>query len=381
MQIDTAGTYRLIYSAEDECGNETQAERQVIVEARPTATVYGAEWAGGSSPLWARTDAAADFADPVAAVVNGNGSSPFDDIMPWSGMEIVEDVIAGTLVKIPKYWYKWTRDGASMKLQIANGAQDGFSVSPAHADRGDGKGERDFVYVGRYHCASDYKSTSGVQPVANKTRDAFRQGIHGLGSDIWQYDFAMYWTIAMLYLVEYANWNTQETIGYGCGTDSLANEGSTDAMVYHTGTDAATRQTYGNVQYRHIEGLWSNMFDWCDGIYFSGANTYCIKNPADFSDTAGGTLVGTRATSSDYISAFFDPSAQDFEYALYPNATQGSSSTHICDYCYYHSFGVVLRVGGYFSSRNQYYGLFYLGGGSSASFSYSGIGSRLQKLP
>ena len=163
--------------------------------------IYGAEWDGSSSPAWTRTDDSADFADPSPAVSNGNGSSPFDDCMPWSGMKRVEDSEAGTLVEIPKFWYKWTRTGSAMKLQIADSEVDGFFVSPAHADRGDGTGERDVVYVGAYHCDSNYKSTTGMIPKVSMTRANFRTNIHNLGNNVWQWDYAMYWTIMMLYLV------------------------------------------------------------------------------------------------------------------------------------------------------------------------------------
>lgn len=345
--------------------------------------IYGAEWAGTSSPIWTRTDDAALFSDPVAAVNNGNGSSPFDTLMPWAGM-VREERTGGTMVKIPKYWYKWTRDGAKMKLQIANYAAEGFLTSPAHADRGDGVGERDYVYVGAYHCASDYKSKTGVTPIASITRATARTNIHNLGSTIWQYDYAMYWTIMMLYLVEYANWNSQAVIGYGCGNgSSVENNGLCDAMTYHTGTNAASRTIYGHVRYRYIEGLWDNVMDWCDGIYFAGTNNasvYCIKNPANFSDSSGGTLVGARATSSKYISGWTNPTASGYEYALYPNAVSGSESTYVCDYCYYDSSGVVLFVGGAYY-QDQSYGAFCLYGGSGASYSVALIGSRIMELP
>lgn len=347
-------------------------------------TIYGAEWDGTSTTAWTRTDAAAGFTDPVPAVSNGNGSSPFDNCMPWSGMERVEDSEAGTLVKIPKFYYKWTRSGATMKLQIADGPIDGFLVSPAHADRGDGSGERDLVYVGAYHCSTnDYKSTTGVLPKGNITRSTARTSIHNLGSKIWQWDYAMLWTIQMLYLVEYANWNSQVKIGYGCGNNSSTeNAGACDAMSYHTGTNASSRTTYGHTRYRWIEDLWGNVLDWCDGIYFSGSNVYCIKNPSSFSDSSGGTLVGTRATSSNYISAYTNPTVSGFEWALYPSAVNGSASTYVCDNCHcdYGPSGVVFRVGGnYFQGQDR--GLFCLDGYSSASYSGRGIGCRLMKLP
>lgn len=349
--------------------------------------IYGAEWDGSSSPAWTRTDDAANFSDPSPAVNNGNGSSPFDNILPWSGMRRVEDAEAGTLVEIPKFYYKWTRDGAKMKLQISASQFNGSFVSPAHADRGDGKGERNLVYVGAYHCAtSTYKSTTGVKPQASTTRANFRTNIHNLGSTIWQYDFAMYWTIMMLYLVEYADWNSQAKIGYGCGNNSSAeNNGRTDSMTYHTGTDASSRTTYGHVRYRYIEGLWDNVVDWCDGIYFSSTDVYCIKNPANFSDTSGGTLVGTRPTNNAEIKAWNNPSASGFEYALYPSEVVNDSNykTYACDQCHYSSLsssGVTLYIGSYYS-QGQAYGAFYMRGSSSASTSTAYIGSRLQKLP
>lgn len=343
--------------------------------------IYGVSWNGSSTTKWTRTDDAEGFADPVAAVNNGNGSSPFDDLLPWSGMEIVEDAECGTLVSIPKYWYKWTKTDAQMTLQISDSAQDGFYVSPAHADRGDGNGERDVVYVGRYHCGSDYKSSADT-PLASITRATARTNIHNLGGNVWQYDFAMYWTIMMLYLVEYADWNSQNTIGYGCGNNSAKEaQGATDVMTYHTGTIAAKRTTYAvGIQYRYIEGLWSNVFDWCDGIYFLKANVYAIKNPSNFSDTDNGTEIGTRPTSSNYISTWSMPSATGFEYALYPSAVGGSASTYVCDYCIYNSLGVVLDVGGAYTTH-QNRGAFALFGSNMASGANGAIGCRLQKLP
>ena len=374
------GTTTVTVSAADD-GNYTAGSASLSVQVQ-FSEIYGVEWDGTRPTVWSRTDAAEPFTDPEPAVNNGTGSSPFDDIMPWSGMVTSEDPEAGTLVAIPKFWYKWTRSGNGMKLQISNGPEDGFFVSPAHADRGDGYGERDVIYVGRYHCGSNYKSQTGGQPATNITRAAARTGIHALGADIYQWDWATRWTIMMLYLVEYANWNSQAAIGYGCSpSGSKFNMGLTDAMQYHTGTSAASRTTYGCCQYRHIEGLWDNVYDWVDGIYFSGANVYCILNPDDYSDTTGGTLVGHRATNSGWISAWTDPSTVDgYEWALYPDAVNGSESTFVTDYCNYNASGVVMLAGGNYG-QYQSLGLFFAGGSGAASYSGGFVGSRLHKLP
>ena len=350
-------------------------------------SIYGVQWDGSSTTVLSRTDAAANFTNPVPYVSGSNNyGSPFDSLMPWSGIERVTVTAAGELVKIPKFWYKTTFSGSTFKLQIADGEADGFSVAPAFMDRGDGKGERDYAYVGRYHCSSsNWKSATGVTPKVSVTRDAARSGIHGLGNDVWQWDYAMLTTIWMLYLVEYANWNSQAVIGGGCSqttstSSAVFNCGGTDSMPYHTGTVSANHTDYGDCQYRYIENLWGNCYDWCDGIYFSSANVYVTKNPSSFSDTAGGTLVGTRPTSGGYISAWSKSNVSGFDWFMYPSAVAGSDSTYIPDYCNYSASGVVLRVGGdYYQSQNH--GLFFLGGSSAASYSYASIGSRLQYLP
>lgn len=346
------------------------------------AHIYGVEWDGSSTTKWIRTDDSQYFVDPQSAINNGNGFSPFDNIYPWAGMVIINDATAGTLVSIPKFWYKWTKNGSAMKLQIADAPVDGFHVSPAHMNRGDGKGERDVVYVGRYHCASTYKSTSGVAPIRNKTRSECRTSIGNLGSTIWQMDYAMIWTIRMLYLVEYANWNSQATIGYGCGNgSSVVNTGYTDSMVYCSGTTQASKTTYGNgTQYRHIEGLWENVFDWCDGIYFNGTNVYGILNPSNFSDTQNGTFLGTRPITDSYATAMYIPSANGFDWALYPSAGNGSANTYITDGVNFAQNGVCLAVGSlYYKALN--FGLFFTGGDNTISTANNFISSRLMVLP
>ena len=303
------------------------------------AVIYGAEWDGTSTSKWSRTDAAAGFTDPNPAVSNGTGSSPFDSIQPWAGMT-KEERTGGTMVKIPKYYYKWTKSGARMKLQISMDYFAGSHVSPAHADRGDGKGERSVVYVARYHCAtSDLKSRTGEVPKGVDSMGSIgmedaRVQIHNMGANIWQYDFAMYWTIMMLYLVEFADWDGKKTIGYGCTgvSQPKVRSGFTDAMKYHTGTNAANRTTYGTVQYRNIEGLWSEAKNFCDGIRFEGTNVYCIKNPSNFSSTVGGTKIGTFTKSFGYIKAFSVPTENGFEYALIPSDFSGSVETYVCSY-------------------------------------------------
>lgn len=340
--------------------------------------IYGVSWAGTSATTLTRTDAAAGFADPVPAINNGSGSSPFDSCMPWSGM-VKENRTGGVMVKIPKFWYKLTQNGSGVKIQIADGPVEGFSVSPAHMDRGDGKGERDYVYVGRYHCASDYKSKTGVKPVASITRSSARSSIHNLGTNIWQCDFAMRFTIWLLYIVEFADWDSQTKIGYGCGNNSATeNMGYTDSMQYHTGTTLSSRTTYGaSTQYRWIEGLLDNVYDWCDGCYYDSNGLNIILNPSSFSDSGGGTLAGSL--TSGYPSALSVKSVSGIFPLFVPSASSGSTTTYIPDNWNFSASHPCLYVGGDYG-QNLDRGMFYVSydgtSGSSAD-----IGCRLQELP
>lgn len=342
------------------------------------AHIYGASWDGTSTTKWSRTDEAAEFTDPVP-YIDGSSSygSPFDSLQPWAGMTVSERT-GGTMVSIPKFWYKLTQNGSGMSIQIADRAVEGYSVSPAHIDRGDGHGERDVVYVGRYHCASDYKSKTGSFPLTSRPRSSNRSDIHNLGSTIWQSDFAMRFTIWLLYIVEFCDWNSQDAIGYGCGNNSSKESmGYTDSMPYHTGTIQSHHAVYGcGTQYRNIEGLWDNVFDWCDGCYYNSNGLYIILNPSKFSDSSGGTAVGVPSTG--YPSAFTVKTTGGFSLFI-PTTEGGSGSTYSCDYWYFGSSTPCLYVGGDFNEE-PHFGMFTVIC-ISDSIGSTNIGCRLQELP
>ena len=375
---DTTGTATIKVKVAESANYLAPADKDVPVKAQ-FVTIYGVEWDWTSSgpTKGTRTDAAAGFSDPNPAVNNGNGSSPFDNLMPWAGM-VKETRTGGVMVKEPKYWYKWTKTGKKLKLQIADGPVEGFHVDPVNMDRGDGLGELNFSYIARYHCASGtYKSETNKAQQVSITRSAARTSIHNLGANIWQMDFAQMWYVGMLFLVEFADWNG-ERIGRGCSASgSKENNGKTDAMQYHTGTTAANRDTYGYTQYRNIEGWWDNVYDWMDGCYYNSNGLNVIKNPNQFSDSANGTLVGKPVAG--YPSDFTIPTQSGLEWALFPSAAAGSTTNYVPDIWDFGGSYPCLRHGGFYN-RNQNHGPFcvnYYG----ASGTYSNIGCRLQERP
>lgn len=345
--------------------------------------VYGAVWDGSSSTKWTRTDDSSDFSEPVPYVLNATSyGSPFDNILPWSGMVRSTDVDAGEVVAIPKFYYKWTFSGNSIGLQISPNKKSGFYVSPAHMDRRDGNGERDFVYVGRYHSSDgNLRSITNAVPRVSNTIEKFRTSIHSLGSNVWQNDYTVRVTIWMLYLVEYADWDSQSSIGYGCGNDtSRYVSGRTDSMPYHTGTNKSSKTTYGVTQYRHIEGLWDNVYDFCDGVKFQASNIYSTINPNEFATDTGTDVGFSRATSSGYIKRFNQSVVNGLEWFIYPTEVGGTSSTYVPDYCSHANGERILNCGGYYSN-NQNFGMFYLNGAYTSTSSSVQVGSRIMVLP
>lgn len=342
---------------------------KIVVETPPI--IYGVVWDGTSTTSLTRTDAAAGFPAPSPAVSNGSGSSPFDNIYPWSGMVRVTDDIAGELVAIPKFYYKWTKRGLQLSLQISPQKLSGFYTSPAHADRGDGCGERDIVYIGRYYCGTDYKSINEHTKLGSDC-SIMRSGIHSLGDKYWQSDYAMRLTVQMLYLVEFASWDSQAQIGHGVSTYEYSPcVGLTDVMTYHTGTIASARDGHGATQYRNIENLWGSAYEWMDGCYYDGSNLRVVMNPNNYDTADGGTIIGSPM--SGWIVAMNVAEANGVQW-IFPSESNTANLGCIPDRQTYGTAAGNLVCGGYGSDAQN--GLF-----CSYVYTSTNTSSRLQKLP
>jgi hypothetical protein len=234
------------------------------------------------------------------------------------------------MVEIPKFWFKITKDGDALHFQIATYPAEGFLVSPAHMDREDGVGERDYVYMSRYFVGLDCISKPNTMPGTVSTK-------HGSYTEnFYHFDFAMFWTTRLLYIVEFANWDSQNCIGYGGG--GIVKTGYTDTMPYHTGTMLESRTQYGaSTQYRYMEGLWDNVYYYPNGIKHdylkSGDNYwyYYIKITNRLDNTGYGPIYSRP--NSGYIKSFTQYKSDDPKYAwAWLPTTGGSESTCVPDY-------------------------------------------------
>lgn len=320
--------------------------------------------------------------EPKPAVGRSAGSSPFDAFLPWSGMKECNlnnagDVTAWkgdsgfsrsnnfTMVFIPEFYVAAKRNGTKQYFYVSDKPKNGMTKHP-----GSGK------YIGKYHIGSQIVSKSGVSPLVNYSRSWFRTGAKNSNSKFHLYDFATYCAIIFLYIVEFADWNCQKKIAYGRanGQSSVVTSGKTDTMVYHTGT-AGSRISDGAAacQYRWIENLWGNVYQWVDGFNANGTTVYYCTDPSKYADdtTTGYTKIGTLPASG-WIK---DLTVTD-NGLLIPKTTGGSDSTYIPDYAYSSSGWLVLCVGGFWSNGSSA-GLLCFSADSASSDSSSNVSARL----
>lgn len=319
--------------------------------------------------------------EPKPAVGSGSGSSPFDAYAPWNGMKECNLNASGavtawkgdsgfsrsnalTMVFIPVFYVAQKRSGTKQYFYVSDKPKTGMTKHP-----GSGK------YVGRYHMNSGEYSISSPYPWVNITRLTARNKAKSVGSKFHLYDFATYCAIIFLYVVEFADWNCQNKIAYGRVNQSSAiTSGKTDTMVYHTGT-AGSRISDGaaECQYRWIENLWGNVYQWVDGFNANGTTVYYCTDPSKYADdtATGYTKIGTLPASGHIKDLIVTDNG-----LLIPKTTGGSETTYIPDYMWSSSGWRVLCVGGDWSYGANA-GLLCFFANNASSNSNSSISARL----
>lgn len=344
---------------------------------------YAVQWHYGlEMPQLSRGGAAAAFSSPSPAEgTSGSGSSPFDNIAPWSGMEIYVDVngtpqkyAAGmslttndVLVKIPEFYYKAKKDTAKQMWTwaISPTAKTGYEKHP-----GSGR------YVGRYHTggsSSGVYSRSGVSPLVNTSQTNFRTYSANKGTGWHMMDMATWSAIQLLYLVEFADFDSQTVLGKGWNTGSIGTMGGTDSAAYHT-----VKATGAHNQYRWIEDPFSNCYDWIDGFVGSNStDTYAAAKDSYAGGHEDLTALGFKLPSSGAIHGFGYSDAAPW--AFIPDTASGSDyTTYVCDRVRSNSSLYPAFVGGGYYD-NAGCGFFCVYAYNSASGTGGLLGSRLLK--
>lgn len=207
--------------------------------------IYGVKRAlnNNTSPLWTRIYASqtlvANATHDGSAVVND-----FDNIYPWSDIksynyDTTNHVITAwygdanfkfdgsngeVLTRIPAFYWKRYRDDDYEYILISKASREGFNYSPAFS-------------VGRYDSSFDgtnLHSISGANPEVSRNISSFRTLSKAVDTGFGQLDYH-YFLLQMLYLVEYASYNSQDKLGKGI--TSMRINGSDKALVAETGVN------------------------------------------------------------------------------------------------------------------------------------------------
>jgi hypothetical protein len=251
--------------------------------------------------------------------------------------------------------------------------------------------EQECIYVGAYKTSAQYtsthKSVSGDIPLVSGTRATFRAKAKEKGSGWYMIDISTISAIQMLYLVEFANNNSQALIGRGYvdGNSAKINTGSCDVVPNltgrPTGTDGKT-----DVVYRGMEGLWGNIWEYVDGIIVKSGSYYISNDPSVYGDSsvAGYSPMSTVISgygNEKYITSMACDSGE-FAHIFAPHTSTGSESSYYCDcsWSVSDSKDKVIYRGGHWSSGSKG-GLFAMVMIDNSSAYGSDLGSRLIYIP
>ena len=381
-------------------------------EGRPPKK-YGVSWDFGAEEALTRLDDAVGLTTTKSADLGGykTVTSSFDTIWPWCGMQRMEmrangaimsafadiadttayttaaldfdDTSTGSLrvmVRIPKFYYKVeVTQYSSYKLWISAYPLEGFKVHPAFQrgifNRAD-IGEVECIYVGAFEGYSVTPATptallsyANVAPTVSQTRAQFRLAAKASNAITTnpQYalmDYLAYNAIQMLYLVEFANFDSQTVLSAGItglgATDlgSVAATGWTSAngpanchelgntsgeVVVHIG---GTTYTDWAVSYRGLENIYGNMVQMLDGLNVSTGMAPWILYNCGLNITRTDAVTWTSAvpyqnmniTMSNASEYIVDPQTSGVpnwssDWNFIPRAVAGgSASTYVCDW-------------------------------------------------
>ena len=332
------------------------------------APVFGVEWDySQSSTKLTRTHDAVAFADPAPATsLTETGTSPFDNLMPWYGMKRVT-IGTDEMVYIPKFYYRAEDDPSNSKMrwQITYAPKEGFALHP-----GSGR------YIARYHTSTGYASVSGARPIGGLTVDIFRINSHAKGDKWWMLDMATWSAVQYLYLIEYADWDSQTVLGRGQITNGIVNTGGTDTAKYHTIKAEATSH-----QYRWIEDPFSNIRSFANGcICNTDLSVWVGTNNEDFDYSTNGLVnTGVKLPNGNGYATKLGLS-EVAPWLFIPTELGGGAGIYLSDYSMGKTGVSALTVGGS-NSTDDRYGMFMFDANDSITFTASDAGSRLIYIP
>ena len=173
------------------------------------------------------------------------------------------DIKVNVFTKIPRFWYKRYIDEDDYEhIQIADYAAEGFLESKEFA-------------IARYSyegSTSNPRSCSGLTPLTSASGQSFQSGAKSLGDNMCLFDWRALGTIQILYLVEYANNNSQEMLGKGITGGNKSTSGQLNSLGMKSG--CLNNNSTHSVIYRGIEDIFGNVYQLIDGVNINNYQAY-----------------------------------------------------------------------------------------------------------
>lgn len=207
-------------------------------------------------------------------------------------------------------------------------------------------------------------------------------------------NFWTYSLIKLLYYTEYANLDSQSTIGMGVTTlpggtgyaGLLTGANNIDTNIATSGTGTGTGVDGKTpVSYRNWNDGWGNVFEFNPGYTSTDAAYHILPLTGTTASTIPGVLTNYITSPTAPLAGTNYYSTTIFEtpvsVAFLPNASGASDKTYYCDYYYAHTAGqsnILLSGGDWTAARRA--GVGYLHSPNDASYSYRSYGARLEFL-
>ncbi len=318
-----------------------------VFNASSSGVVYGVNW-NPTTDTYERTGIAAGVALSTSyagviqtkmkrCVLNADGTvkyylSATDSTKKADGSAAIIDGTDGNvMVEIPKFWYKYENVSGVHKWLISDAAQTGYEVHPAFIRGGVEKSFRYYCAYQGYTLGTKLISGSGRVPTATKTCATFRTEAVANGTGWSQIDWNLLIAVQLLYLVEYANFNTQAMLGQGITSGSVYTAVTGSSNSLGNASSPSTNTSTQFMSYRGIENWYGQIYKFIDGVNVNARVYYVNNNPATFADDVfTGDYVNTgitSATTSGYVKNLV-ASGKGF---VASNTSGGSSSTFVPD--------------------------------------------------
>lgn len=349
---------------------------------------YGVDW-NPTTDTYARTGFAVGIPNSTSytgaiqtqmkrCVLNANGTvayylHPTNSTLKADGTPATIDGSAGNvMVEIPKFYHKYENVGGVHKYSVSPIAEAGYTLHPAFIRGGVEKDFRYYPAYKGYNLGGKLISGSGRVPTVNQTRATFRGYAAANGAGWSLIDWNLLYAVQLLFLTEYATFDTQAMLGNGndTGSDYTMTTGGSNGIG--NGSSPATNDDTW-MSYRGIENWYASMWKFIDGVNVQERVYFVNNNPATFADDVfTGDYVSTgitSATSNGYVSNMSSSNK-----GFIPSEAAGSSSTKVPDY-FAQSTGNRIVVFGGNADAGLTAGGFCLHAYNAASLAYANIGS------